>query len=343
MEQLDIIGWIETEVGRVPRVATDVSKRDRWGTLKARWGLNRMDYTVDPGLYAVGRPDPASHIFVTANYKLTFDIVRDALKGLDAWMMVLDTKGINVWCAAGKGTFGTAEVVNRIDRTRLAEIVKNRRLILPQLGATGVAAHEVRRRSGFSVIFGPVRASDIKPFLEAGMVATPRMRRVTFSFLDRLLLVPVEITQGLRYLAAAIALLVGLAGLTREGYSQGMLSKVGLPSMFNLITAYAAGTVLMPLLLPWLPGRAFAFKGFALGLAMFALALGAGWVGTTSLELLAWALMMPAIVSYLAMNFTGASNFTSLSGVRKEMRFAVPLQIIGAVAGLSLWLVTRFS
>ena len=56
------------------------------------------------------------------------------------------------------------------------------------------------------------------------------------------------------------------------------------------------------------------------------------------LELIAWLLFIPAISAYWAMNFTGASTYTSLSGVRKEMRWAVPLEIAAGVSGLGLWL-----
>jgi acetyl-CoA decarbonylase/synthase complex subunit gamma len=38
------------------------------------------------------------------------------------------------------------------------------------------------------------------------------------------------------------------------------------------------------------------------------------------------------------MNFTGASTYTSLSGVRKEMRWAVPVEIAMGGVGLMLWL-----
>ena len=343
MEELDITGWVETDAGRIPRVDTELTAADKWGGFRARVGVGRMDYRITPGLYAIGRPDADSHVFVTANYKLTFDTLRAVLGGLDAWIMVLDTKGINVWCAAGKGTFGTDEVVNRVKHTRLGEIVKHRRLLLPQLGATGVAAHEVKGRSGFSATFGPVRAADIRPFLEAGMVATREMRRVTFSLADRLVLVPLEMVQGLGYLGIAVVLFLALSGITSEGYSPAGLRGTGLAAVANLFLAYMAGTVLFPILLPWLPGRAFALKGFMLGLAMLAVTSGTRWMGSRYLEMMAWALIVPVIVSFAAMNFTGASTFTSLSGVRKEMRVAVPLQIAGAVVGLSLWIAARLS
>ena len=104
---------------------------------------------------------------------------------------------------------------------------------------------------------------------------------------------------------------------------------------------------LPPLLLPWLPGRPFAIKGALVGLAM---GLGIAVVGGSRFAALgslpstaAWLFMCPALVSFLAMNFTGCTTFTSLSGVRAEMRVAVPVQIAFAVVGLGLWLVGRFT
>ena len=108
-----------------------------------------MRYRVDPGLYAVGAPDAASPVFVSANYGLSFNVLRRALAGITGWILVLDTKGINVWCAAGKGTFGTAELIHRIQATRLDTVVTHRNLIVPQLGAPGVSAHEVGKATGF--------------------------------------------------------------------------------------------------------------------------------------------------------------------------------------------------
>ena len=205
MKKTYISGWIDTGAGKVPKVATRLNQTDRLGALKVRWTFSRMSYKVEPGIYAVGNPTPDSVVLVSANYKLSFDILRRELNGSDAWVMVLDTKGINVWCAAGKGTFGGEEIINRMKLTGLNKIVNHRKLILPQLSAPGVAAHEVKRLSGFSVIYGPVRALDISAFLKRGMQATPEMRRVRFSFYDRLLLVPAEIAAGKMYLLFAIA------------------------------------------------------------------------------------------------------------------------------------------
>lgn len=342
MKKQYIKGWIDTKAGKIPKVSTDLSRADKWGTLKVRWSINRMNYKVDPGLYGVGNPDEDSLVFVSSNYKLSFDILRRELTGFDAWIMVLDTKGINVWCAAGKGTFSTKEMVNRIRQTRLPQIVRHRKLIVPQLGATGVAAHLVTRHTGFLVFYGPVRAFDIKSFLENGMKASKEMRQVRFSFYDRLLLVPTEVVNGLKYLVFAMALFFLLSGFSRSGYSSDIAIDIGSRSIINLLLAYLAGTVLGPLLLPWLPGRSFSLKGLFPGLVLFVFAFLGKFAGKGLCGIIGWMLLFTAISSFILMNFTGASTYTSLSGVKKEMRVAVPLQIAAFAIGAALWIVNRF-
>ncbi|MCP4229238.1 MAG: acetyl-CoA synthase subunit gamma, partial [bacterium] len=191
---------IRTAIGDVPIVSTKLTNRDKLGRWKMRWRTKRNEFTVEPGLYAVGNPDENSPVTVSANYKMSFDHLRSQLSGIDAWIIVLDTKGINVWCAAGKGTFGTDELVNRIKTTGIGEIVSHRNLIVPQLGAPGISAHRVKQKSGFKVIYGPVRAEDIKNFLDAGMEATKEMRRVEFPLKDRVILGPVELVGGIKYI-----------------------------------------------------------------------------------------------------------------------------------------------
>ena len=169
LDQSFVVGSIKTPAGDIPQVSAQLQQRDHWGTIKARCGVGRMDYMIDPGLYALGNPDKNSPVLVTANYKMSFDYLRRELSGRNVWILVLDTKGINVWCAAGKGTFGTEELIKRIASSGLKEIVSHRQLILPQLGAPGVAAHTVKKISGFKVYYGPIRAKDLPAYLDSGM------------------------------------------------------------------------------------------------------------------------------------------------------------------------------
>ncbi len=330
-------GRTDTPVGPVPRIHSRIGIRDLLGRWRVRWGIGRDRYRVAPGLYAVGAPNGNSPVLVTANYKLTFDVLRRELEGLDAWILVLDTKGINVWCAAGEGTFGTEEVVRRVTESRLSEVVTHRRLILPQLGAPGVAAHQVRRGCGFSVVYGPVRARDIRRFLDAGMVASPEMRRVEFPALERLVLTPVEIT-GLLQPAGWVSLgLFLLAGIGPGFFSFEAAWQRGFGAVLALAAGILAGAVVTPMLLPWLPGRAFSVKG---GLAGVALAVCVAMGNRGALEAstaLALLLAMTVVSSFVAMNFTGATPFTSPSGVEKEMRRALPVQAGLAILAGVLW------
>jgi acetyl-CoA decarbonylase/synthase complex subunit gamma len=158
LHQSFVSGFVDTPVGRLPQVSSTLCWQDNWGTIKARLGAARMEYKIASGLYALGAPDETSSVFVSANYKMSFDRLRKSLAGRSGWLLVLDTKGINVWCAAGKGTFGTDELVSKIESSGLKNIVNHRKLILPQLGAPGVAAYKVKQKSGFNVHYGPVRA-----------------------------------------------------------------------------------------------------------------------------------------------------------------------------------------
>jgi hypothetical protein len=306
---------------------------DRCDHLQARWGINRSGHRVEPGLYSLGDPGRDGPVFVTANYTLSFDTLRSAVSALDCYILVLDTRGINVWCAAGKGTFGTDELVRRIALVNLASVVDHGTVIVPQLGATGVSAHEVARQSGFTVEYGPVRAKDIPEYMKTH-TATPEMRRVRFGLVDRVLLIPVE------FVHVIIPMLVVAVALYFAG---------GWAAAWAAVAAFVAGTVLFPILLPWIPTPDFTTKGLILGAVVAApfaaaRALGAGpwwWgVGWGTVHLLG----MAPVIAFLSLIFTGSTTFTSKSGVEREIfrhtrtlafmfGAAIVLSVLLAIAG----------
>jgi len=345
LDQSFVVGLIQTPAGEVPQVAAQLHKNDHWGTIKARWGVGRMDYMIDPGLYALGNPDKNSPVLVTANYKMSFDYLRRELYGRNVWILVLDTKGINVWCAAGKGTFGTEELIKRIASSGLKEIVSHRQLILPQLGAPGVAAHTVKKISGFKVCYGPIRAKDLTAYLDSGMKVTPEMRMMTFPLKERVVLIPIEFVAAAKPFLIIAPVLFILGGIGGPDGFWANAANYGLFAVIALLGAILGGAVLNPILLPYLPGRAFSVKGFFIGIIIALLLLYIWdinlqtWAGR--LDSLAWLLIIPAVAGYLAMNFTGCSTYTSLSGVKKEMRWALPAQIAASVAGFVIWITSR--
>jgi len=326
----------QKETPDIPIASSTVTIANRFDHLLARWGVNRTGHTITPGLYRLGNPDEDSPVFASANYTLSFDALRSALAGIDAYLLVLDTKGINVWCAAGKGTFGSAELVRSIKCTDLARVVRHRTIILPQLGAPGVSWPEVMRLSGFRVEYGPVRANDLPQYLKTH-TATPEMRSVRFPIADRIVLIPVELVH---------AALPAIAGALILFFLAGPLAALA------AIIAVLAGTVAFPILLPFLPTRDFSTKGLILGTIIAIPVAGAFasdqtgqvWMNVAGAGMAL--LLIPAVTAYLALNFTGCSTFTSRTGVKKEIFRYVPVMavmaasgvVLGILAGLLSWL-----
>ena len=179
-----VIGTLDTAAGPVPQVSRSITRADRRGAWRCAGGSAAATTACGPA----STPRRAGADSAGARHRqLQADLRRAARvpRGPTSWLLVVDTHGINVWCAAGKGTFshrrgradGRADAARRGGRPPPA--------VLPQLSAPGVAAHRVKRRSGFRVVFGPLRAADLPAFLAAGMEATPQMRAVTFDLGER--------------------------------------------------------------------------------------------------------------------------------------------------------------
>ncbi|HEY3490221.1 MAG TPA: mercury methylation corrinoid protein HgcA [Candidatus Deferrimicrobiaceae bacterium] len=331
------LGWLDTPSGKIARIASDWTAADRLGAWKVRWAIGRMAYLVPPGLYAVGTPDASSPVVVTANYKLTFDLVRRALRGRNTWLLVLETHGINVWCAGGKGTFGSDELVRRIGAVNLSRVVSHRTVLLPLLSANGVCARTVRAKSGFEARFASIRAADLPEYLDNGHRTTGPMRQLTFTLRERAAVVPVDLVLavGASLPVLAACLVVGALAAPK------VVSFETLFPALAYLSALACGTICVPLLLPLLPGRAFSFKGALFGLLPVA-AIG-GMTGWSPKSVLPALFALPAVSAFFALNFTGSTTFTSKSGVKKEIRLAMPAMGLSALAGLIAWIVGRFA
>jgi hypothetical protein len=300
-----------------------------------------MKYTVTPGLYALGNPDKDSVVLVTSNYRLSLNVLRSALNNRNAWVLVVDTKGINVWCAAGKGTFCTKEIVKQIVSSNLISRISHRTLILPQLGASGVSSAKLQKASGFTVKFGPVRASDIPAYLDNDCKASPEMRQARFTLTDRVKLVPMEAIPALKKLGLFLLIASVLFGITRTGiiYKQAIIGVW--PLVIPGLTAVLTGSVIIPLLLPFIPGRAFSLKGLITGLIGAIAIVVLLPVYRSSALLSAFCLIsVPASSSFLSFLFTGSSTYTSPSGVKTELKIALPLYITSAVVSTVLLTLT---
>lgn len=326
-QNIHAIGNIASDAGNIDVVSTKWRICDYMGQIKVRLNIGRMNYSIAPGIYAVGHPDSKSPVLVSANYKFSFDVLRRELKGIDAWILVIDTKGVNVWCAAGKGTFGTQELVKMVKITQLEKITDVRNLIVPQLGASGVSAHKVKTLCGFYVIYGPVRACDIKKFIHSGMKADKEMRLVFFNLIDRLAVSWLALIDALKI---SLIVTIVLFGLSIFPGNIAVLAEFKSEVLLLLILFWASvlsGTILNAIFLPFIPGRAFSFKGGLLSAFICAGIIYVFGQGMPVITIVSFILICSSVSAFQALKFTGASTYTSLSGVTKEIRYSIPVII----------------
>ena len=273
---------------------------------------------VRPGLYAVGHPDATSPVLVTGNFDLTVRRLVHAIDGqVDSWVLVADSAGINVWCAAGGGYFTAEKVIAAVKSSHLHEVVSHRALILPQLCANGVDGWKIRKETGWGVHWGPVRAQDIPAYLAARRKKTDAMRWVRFPLKDRLEMVTV--TLGFY----GLLILVPVAIFWRQMFWPVAVSLFGLSYFYAVVH-------------PWLPGHDGLLK--SIPLTVIALA------GLAAYSALFSPMSAPRLFHW-TIGLTGLSVFTGaeLQGMSPLMRGEQTNWgwevIIGVGLGLAYWLV----
>jgi len=148
--------------------------------------LRVLPWPCESGLVRIGDPGRDSPVLLTCNFRLTVERVKRALAGIDAYLLVANSRGVNVWCAATGGLLTDHDVVSVLKTSGIEDLVDHRRVILPQLAATGIEAKAVHRRTGWRVVWGPVRADAIPAFLERGLEAGREMRTVDFRGPERI-------------------------------------------------------------------------------------------------------------------------------------------------------------
>jgi NAD-dependent dihydropyrimidine dehydrogenase PreA subunit len=244
-------------------------------------------WPTEPGLRRIGQPDRSSPVLLTGNYDLTVRRLCRALQGRDAWLLVAPSGGINVWCAAAGGHLTTHQVVTVLKTSGIADQVDHRRVVLPQLAATGVLALEVFRRTRWSLRFGPAHLRDLPAYLDSGE-KTDAMRRVLFPLSDRL-------QMAFMWAAPTLFAVGGIALWLKPGWTLplGLLiacMSIALFTLYDRLGAarrwkFLAGSLVLSLAATALAGGGLAALGAA-GLAPLLLTglLTFDYTGSTPLE-----------------------------------------------------------
>lgn len=138
------------------------------------------------GLIKVGNPKKDAPVLVTGNYHLTVMKVKRALKEQNVFLLVANSRGINVWCAAAGGHFTHHDVISAIKLSNIENLVDHRTVILPQLAACGIEAKIIQQRTDWKVKWGPVDIEDFSAYSANGQKKSPGMAIIRFPLWARL-------------------------------------------------------------------------------------------------------------------------------------------------------------
>jgi NAD-dependent dihydropyrimidine dehydrogenase PreA subunit len=218
-------------------------------------------------------------VLVTGNYDLTVRRLLRALEGVDAWVVVAPSRGINVWCAAAGGHLTSHQVVTALKTSGVEDRVEHRRAILPQLAATGVLAREVSQRCGWKLRFGPVYAEDLPRYLAQHEKKSDDMRRVRFGVAERL-------EMAIAWAAPISLVLAALTALARPAWC------------LSIVAQSWALALAVFLIYDRIPGpRRLVLGGGAIAVSLVSVALAGGGVAALMAAALASALLT-AILTY---------------------------------------------
>jgi ubiquinone/menaquinone biosynthesis C-methylase UbiE len=218
----------------------------RWALRAAAWLA--LPVAVSPGVYMIGQPGRGSPVLLTGNFLASVEAVRRGMAGGAAYVVLEDTSGWNVWCAADAGRFNGAKAAALLELYDLPRLVEHRRIVVPRLG--GRVRPQLAALSGWDVVVGPLEARDLPMFLASGL--GPEMRS-----LERMYRLPERVRVGVLTLVQLPLFLLPLRWLPRP---------VRRPAWrFSL-----AAACVLPLAHDALPGRTGVAKGTYLGLAAVA-------------------------------------------------------------------------
>jgi NAD-dependent dihydropyrimidine dehydrogenase PreA subunit len=259
-------------------------------------------FTTETGLRVVGEPGPEAPVFVTCDFDLTVRRVLGALKGLDCYLLVAPSKGVNVWCSAVGGFFTAHSVVSVLKTSRIAERVNHRTLILPQLSAPGIDIEQVEESTGWRCRFGPVYARDIPDYVAEGFQKSEPMRQARFPLADRL--------QMALMWAAPMSIVAALP--------VAIFSPSSLPGVLCLIWGFTLFVfVFYDAVMRFVPGPIGLVKTLLLGLvgAAAVTAYGLRVGGWSIATMTAWCLGIMVVAAVLGFDLDGSSPLTAGSTV----------------------------
>ena len=274
---------------------------------------------IEPGIYQSGHPNENSPILVTANYEYTYIKVMRSLKGLDAWILCVDTNGINVWCAARGNDFGNTQLLEAVQATGIHILTEKKTLILPQLAAGGVAIPQLPKKSDifpFKIVYGPIWSKVIPQYIkEKPLRKSDSMKLARFTFNHRLRAGITHTTFLLRkiFLLPLIVIVILLLALNWSN----KLWWIGQIFIWIILT-----NAIIAILFPFSNfTRKFIIKGIFFGILNIAILGWLSWILYESYLFILWNLCFYFWIAFFStMSFSGYTMSTSPREIQTEYR-----------------------
>ncbi|MFX0000377.1 MAG: methyltransferase domain-containing protein [Candidatus Hodarchaeota archaeon] len=293
---------------------------------------------IEPGIYQSGNPNESSPIIVTANYVYTYIKVMRALKGLDAWVLCVDSRGINVWCAARGNNFGNKQLIEAVEASGIANITNKKTIIVPQLSAGGIAAPLIKAEAPnfpFNILYGPVWAKYLPQFLEERPARKPdKMKLAKFTISHRFRAEITHTTFLLRkiFLWPSIVLFLLFLGLS---FINTIWIK-GLWIVGELWLWIIISNALVAILFPITNfTRKFISKGIIFGVMNVLLFGGLSWLFHYSLQsILLSSIFYFWLAFFSTMSFSGYTMATSPREIQDEYPIFSKINLILLIIGL---------
>lgn len=287
----------------------------------------RQTFSIEPGLYYTGREyDIKTPMLATCNYHMTVFGLWRKLKSRNVRILVIDTKGINVWCSSSKGQFSAEEISKQLTRYKKETLTENNKitLVLPKLSLSGVSIAELKKRSIVPKI-GPVYTKDLPDYLDDLPLRNRNKDKFQFSLKDRLFTLLPSLVQVLRY---GIYITIGLF-IWHYFFNTGIYWQV-LPIFVIIVVIY---TILFPLL----PTKKFAVKGLVLYAVLIAVLSIYYFQFENSLDRLTYIFYLAFLGGsnlYFSLSYTGNSGVSNYTLVKKEIIMFLPITVLFFLASL---------
>ncbi len=293
---------------------------------------------IEPGIYQSGNPNENSPIIVTANYVYTYIKVMRALKGIDSWVLCLDSRGINVWCAARGNNFGNKQLIEAVKTTGIANITNKKTIIVPQLSAGGIATPLIKAEAPdfpFNVVYGPVWAKFLPKYLEERPARKPdKMKLAKFTISHRFRAEITHTTFLLRkiFLWPSIAIILLFTGLS-------FINPVWITQLLIVGEIWLWIIIANALIAIFFPitkfTRKFINKGIIFGVINVLLFGGISWLFHYSLlSILLSSIFYFWLAFFSTMSFSGYTMATSPREIQDEYPIFSKINMILLIIGL---------